>query len=61
MSSHPGLNTSPWHSSYVLPVHSALVDITGQILLVSAYFLADRFGGDVKIHDLSRAAAVDSS
>ncbi|CAE6434380.1 unnamed protein product [Rhizoctonia solani] len=35
--------------AYCLPVHSALVDLIGQLLLVACYELASLFGNDVKI------------
>lgn len=34
--------------AYCLPVHSALVDLLGQLLLVVCYELASAFGSDVK-------------
>ncbi|KAG8764231.1 hypothetical protein FRC11_011247 [Ceratobasidium sp. 423] len=36
--------------AYCLPVHSALVDLIGQLLLVACYELASLFGNDVKIN-----------
>ncbi|KAG8704411.1 hypothetical protein FRC08_002247 [Ceratobasidium sp. 394] len=35
--------------AYCLPVHSALVDLVGQLLLVACYEIASAFGSDVKI------------
>ncbi|GAB1517108.1 hypothetical protein RhiTH_000151 [Rhizoctonia solani] len=35
--------------AYCLPVHSALVDLIGQLFLVACYELASLFGNDVKI------------
>ncbi|KAF8710609.1 Divalent cation transporter, partial [Rhizoctonia solani] len=37
--------------AYCLPVHSALVDLIGQLFLVACYELASLFGNDVKIRD----------
>jgi len=35
-------------SSYTLPIHSAIIDLLGQLLLVAAYEIAAALGTQVK-------------
>jgi hypothetical protein len=59
--SRPTLRRSVWHlairadfppSSYTLPIHSALVDFIGQLLLMLAYELCIFQGKDVLVKDV---------
>jgi len=42
------------NSSYTLPIHSALVDFLGQLILMAVYEICNSTGRDVMVKELAR-------